>query len=227
MEKILRRISIMLSVIMMLGIFNLMEVKAYADAADDILKQLNEMNSATMEDVRVAQGTIKAYSDKSSSSDVAHTYSKGEVIYVSGSDTGWIEVFFQGDTLYIEEKDSKLMSASGDIDMDTVDRELEQIEADNVIIISEIERVRAETKRSRMWGIVIILIIVVVFIVGLVTMIQNRKKEKQQVVDVVSKENSDNTEAVGSDEPEADEFDHDIDDDLTFFDEFDKTKKDN
>lgn len=62
--------------------------------------------------------------------------------------------------------------------IDALDQEMKAMEAENQIVVEEVERQRAEKKNSMIWGVVIVLLVIGIFAVGILsTMRSEREKD--------------------------------------------------
>ncbi len=74
------------------------------------------------------------------------------------------------------------MEGKGIVDLEDAGlaEEMAALEAENKAFIENVERQRAELKRSRIWMVVIVVLIVAIFAVGIVSTIKQVKKEEGQ-----------------------------------------------
>ncbi len=63
-------------------------------------------------------------------------------------------------------------------DVAALDAEMEAEIAEAKLVVEEVERYRAEAKRSRIWGVVIVLLVVAIFAVGIISTIQVKKQKE-------------------------------------------------
>ncbi len=108
--------------------------------------------------------------------EIVHTYDSGAPVYVTGkTDNGWYRVLYQDIEGYVPV--SELIEQN--IDIAGLDREMEVVEEESKLVIEEVERYRAENKRSKIWGAVIILLVAGIFATGIFSTLKSGKEEKK------------------------------------------------
>lgn len=115
------------------------------------------------------------------------TYDEGDHIYVTGETrNGWYIVYRQGQTGYIKKNIVQGVGALQDgqalleeVDIEALDDELAALEVENKLIVEGVERYLTEARRSRVWGIVIVLLVIGIFAVGIVSTVRAEKKDKE------------------------------------------------
>lgn len=126
--------------------------------------------------------TLQKIDVKAEPDDKAETlfsYDAGAAVYVTGeTEDGWYIVFYQGKTGYINKDSSKEALSTKEVDIQALDEELEALQVRDKIIVEEVERYRAEARRSRIWGTVIVLLVVGIFVVGIVSTVRSERKNK-------------------------------------------------
>lgn len=129
---------------------------------------------------------IDAKEEPNENAAIAFSYDAGAIVCVSGeTDDGWYIVFYQGKTGYINKDSSKEALSTKEIDKEALDTELEELQVRDKIIVEEIERYRAEARRSRIWGTVIVLLVVGIFAVGIISTVRAEKnKEDGAIIDL-------------------------------------------
>ena len=53
--------------------------------------------------------------------------------------------------------------------MEGLDKEFQELEMESKILVEEVERYRTEARRSRIWGIVIVLLVAGIFVTGIIS----------------------------------------------------------
>ncbi|MBD5476283.1 MAG: hypothetical protein HDR17_09975 [Lachnospiraceae bacterium] len=130
-----------------------------------------------------AKDKIEAKAEPDEKAETVITYDAGSTIYVTGqTQEGWISVSYQGQTGYINMNIPEIRDnlEENEIDVAALDKEMEAEIAEGKMIIEEVERYRAEKKRSRIWGTVIVLLVAGIFAMGIVSGIQAEKAKKQE-----------------------------------------------
>lgn len=164
---------------------------------------------------------VEAKAKPDDNAETIFSYDKDAVVFVTGvTEDGWYIVYYQGQTGYINKKVAQVAeivqegqegqegqngSAAfevEDIDLEALDEEMEAQEMENKLIIEEVERARAETRRSRIWGAVIVLLVIGIFAVGIVSTIraEKKKKEVEEENNIPENKESDNDEKEKSGE---------------------------
>ena len=104
-----------------------------------------------------------------------------------------------------------------------LDGELAAVEAEGKMLVEEVERQRTETKRSRIWTIVIVVLIIGIFVTGIISTVKKEKDggaKSDGKKDDSKKGNPSKGGSVKDDKnskaaDNADEFDYYFDDDDT------------
>lgn len=96
---------------------------------------------------------------------------QGAMVFVIGA-TGedWYEITHSGQKMYVEKSAFQIPEADADLL-----QEVSRMEEENAMIIEAVERARAASRQSKIWGVIIILLIAGIFAVGIVSTIMNNK----------------------------------------------------
>ncbi len=138
--------------------------------------------TASLNQFMTAQERVEAKASPDDGAETVITYETGDTIFITGeTGDGWYTVLYQGITGYIP-VDVKENLEEVNLDVAALDAEMENQVAESKLVVEEVERYRAEAKRSRIWGIVIVVLVVAIFVVGIVSTIRVKKNK-----DVVSK----------------------------------------
>ena len=114
------------------------------------------------------------------------SYEVGDYVYVTGeTENGWLIVDYRGQTGYINVSSAVLEAE--EIDIEALDEEMAAQEMRNKLIAEEMERYYAESRRSKIWGAVIVLLVVGIFAVGIISTVGSEKRETEDddVIDLV------------------------------------------
>lgn len=145
--------------------------------ADELQKEegLTELNQ-----IMVTNEAVEARETPTNSGKVVITYESGASVFVIGeTKDGWYQVSYQDKEGYVK----KSALTMQEFDVEGMDKEFQQIEAEGKLVIEEVERYRAEAKRSRIWGIIIVLLIVGIFAIGIISTTRI-EKEKRKIIDL-------------------------------------------
>lgn len=147
---------------------------AQEEPEDSSIAELNQvMTIQTDCDVRELPDTDAA---------VVSSYTAGESVWVIGeTQDGWYKTSYQGQEGYIlkEYITGLQVEVEGQGTVDLVeaglDRELAAAEAEGKMLVEEVERQRAEGKRSRIWMVVIIVLVIGIFVTGIISVTKKGK----------------------------------------------------
>ena len=156
-----------------------LDVRAQEDSGDFSVTELNQV-------MTIAQD-CSVYESPSEDSAVVRDYTAGSSVWVTGeTQNGWYRISYQESEGYIlKDSTTGLMievEGKGIVDLEDAGlaEEMAALEAENKAFIENVERQRAELKRSRIWMVVIVVLIVAIFAVGIVSTIKQVKKEEGQ-----------------------------------------------
>lgn len=134
---------------------------------------------------KLMQATVKVDATEQPDEDsvVITTFEQGSPMLVTGeSQSGWYRITFQGKDGYVKMDTVKAAVQVEGESLEELDRELDEMEQTNKVIIEEVERMRAEQKRSRIWTVVIVVLVLSIFGVGIYsTIIANREDKEENV----------------------------------------------
>lgn len=100
----------------------------------------------------------------SADADVIMTFDAGSAVFVTGETSGgWYQISCQGRTGYVKEEALKDI----DVDLSALALEMEDTETEGKIVAEEVERVRKEDDRSRVWLIVLGVVMGGILITGI------------------------------------------------------------
>ena len=94
------------------------------------------------------------------------TYQSGQSVFVTGETAdGWYKVSYQDKEGYVR----KSLLFIQEFDVEGLDKEFQELEMESKILVEEVERYRTEARRSRIWGIVIVLLVAGIFVTGIIS----------------------------------------------------------
>lgn len=153
----------------MYSLFLSMSLSVYAEEAD----RDSEEGITALNQIMVATEAVEAKETPDQAAAVMITYEKDSTVFVTGETTdGWYRVSYQNITGYIP-KEKLAVQTYGE----ELDQEFKAMEEESVMIVEEVERYRAEARRSKIWGAVIILLIIGIFATGIIS---TGKKDKEE-----------------------------------------------
>lgn len=184
----------------------LLQVKANESGGDTAVTELNQVMTVLVD--------CEARELPQRGSAGVMSYSAGSPVWVIGETAdGWYLVSYQDEKGYIP-KDyiSELQVEVEDqgvvgLAEAGLDEEMTAVEAENKMVIEEIERQRGEAKRSHIWMIVIVLLVIGIFATGIISTVKaGKEKEKMKAKDEepedVSRKEVDSIEVIDLDAEE-------------------------
>lgn len=171
-----------LGLLAMLGLtlgFAVLPVKANENTDEVAVTELNQVMTILVD------CDAKEFPKRGAASVVS--YDAGSPVWVVGeTQDGWYMVSYQDKKGYIP-KDyiAELqveVADKGVVNLTDagLDAEMEAVEAENKMLVEEVERQRGETKRSHIWTIVIVLLVIGIFATGIISTIKSGKGTEEQ-----------------------------------------------
>ena len=174
--KSYKKISKLVLLLMMVVFLWVPSISAYAEVQVTELSKLMAAKSAT-----------DAFAEPEEQSEVVFSYEAEGSVLVTGETTdGWYRVVYQDKVGFVKKTDLK----DANIDVAALDEEFEAEEIEGKIFVEEVERIRAQITRSRIWGTIIVLLIVGIFGSGIYSTVKSEQKKKQ------NEQGTDNTEST-------------------------------
>lgn len=150
----------------------------YAAESEEVQENDTEINTATqLQQIMVTARKVEMKAEPDFTSETLMTYEKGASVFVIDAiDDDWVYVRYQDMTGYVD-KTALLMQTVDTADMDAeFAREAEQTK----FVLEEVERYKAEARRSKIWGTVIVVLVLGIFAMGIISGIRAKKKEEAQ-----------------------------------------------
>lgn len=201
------RIMRVLIMLLICGGIALFPITAYAQDEKVVVTKLETLLTATENTDALEKPVVGAT--------VIFSYEKDQSVLVTGeTQDGWYQVAYQGNTGYIQK--DKLGDSV--IDEEALQQEMENAEMADKLFVEEVERLRAEKSRSKIWGIVIILLVATIFALGIISSIKsmnndNNNKDNQNADEEKPAKNQEKEVNVAANEvPELDIIDIDDED---------------
>lgn len=164
----MKKVLLVLMSVLWLGI--LVSVPVRAEEA------LGEAETTELNQIMLANGKVEAKEMSDDSATVVITYESGAPVLVIGETTdGWYKVSYQDKIGYVHKSE---LTTQG-LDVEGLDKEMETAEAESKLVVEEVERYRAEARRSRIWGTFIILLVVGIFATGILSTVKAENKKKK------------------------------------------------
>lgn len=138
--------------------------------------QDSEEGITALNQIMVATEKVEAKETPDQAAAVMITYEKDSTVFVTGETSdGWYRVSYQNMIGYIP-KEKLAVQTYGE----ELDQEFKSLEEESVMIVEEVERYRAESRRSKIWGAVIIVLIAGIFATGIISTRKNGKDENKE-----------------------------------------------
>ena len=157
-------------VLLIFGIFSVFQLSAQAESEENKeVKELNCLMNTTEKTNALKNPDVNA--------NIVFSYKDGDSVMVTGeTEDGWYQVSYQGKTGYIQKE--KLVTS--EIDINALNQEMEEEQVQDKIFIEEVERLRAEMKRSKIWGALIVLLVASIFGLGITSTIKSNRRNKEE-----------------------------------------------
>lgn len=124
--------------------------------------------------IMTAQSRIEAKAEPEEQAPVVHSYEAGDSVFVTGEMAdGWYQITYQDVTGYVPVSSLTEM----EIDVEGLDAEFSTEEEEGKLVVETVERKRAEVKRARIWGTIIVVLVVGIFSLGIITAIKTNRVE--------------------------------------------------
>lgn len=181
----MKRILLVFAAVLFLGSMIALPVRA-----DELQR---EEGFTELSQIMVANEAVEAKEIPDSKGNTVITYESGAYVFVIGeTENGWYKVSYQDKEGYVK----KSVLTVQEFDVEGMDKEFQEIEAEGKLVIEEVERYRAEAKRSRIWGIIIVLLVVGIFATGIIstTRMGEEKKKAAESTDLSNGESGEKKE---------------------------------
>ncbi len=133
-----------------------------AEAEESVQKE----GIAELNQIMVADEAFEAKELPDDNSASVITYQSGQSVFVTGETAdGWYKVSYQDKEGYVR----KSLLFIQEFDVEGLDKEFQELEMESKILVEEVERYRTEARRSRIWGIVIVLLVAGIFVTGIIS----------------------------------------------------------
>ena len=133
-----------------------------AEAEESVQKE----GIAELNQIMVADEAFEAKELPDDNSASVITYQSGQSVFVTGETAdGWYKVSYQDKDGYVR----KSLLFIQEFDVEGLDKEFQELEMESKKLVEEVERYRTEARRSRIWGIVIVLLVAGIFVTGIIS----------------------------------------------------------
>lgn len=165
------------------GAKDMQYVRAVEDVAaiqlpdEDMSQSEDEISISELSQLMTADKDIDMKAEPLDSAEKIMTYHKGDPVFVTGETAdGWYRAIYQDKEGYIPKDSLSIL----EIDVAALDEEMARTEQEAELVVETVERYRAEARRSKIWGSVIVVLVVGIFATGIVSGIKSKKGKDEQ-----------------------------------------------
>lgn len=185
MKKQVRIISILTVMGICFGLSGITGNMQYAKALEDPAQiQLSgeakaESNAdiSELSQLMTAEESVDMKAAPEDSAEVIMSYQKGDSVFVTGETAdGWYRAIYQNKEGYIPKRYLSVQ----EIDVAALDEEMAMTEQEAQLVVETVERYRADARRSKIWGSVIIVLVLGIFATGIISGIKSAKGKEEQ-----------------------------------------------
>lgn len=124
--------------------------------------------------VMAAGEDIEVMAEPTEQSETVHVYEEGDSVLVIGEEQdGWYQIKYQDGTGYVPADSLTDL----DIDVEGIDEEFKIEEEEGKLVVEVVERKRAEIRRARIWGTIIVILVIGIFSLGIFSAIKANKEQ--------------------------------------------------
>lgn len=146
-------------------------IPLYAAADEAAVQAISESGQ-----LMVADEDVDMKAEPSDSAETVTSYKVGDSVFVTGETTnGWYRALYQGEEGYIPQNSLSVQ----EIDVEGLDAEMERSQQEAQLAMETLERYRAEARRSKIWGSVIVVLVLGIFATGIVSGIKSSKGKEE------------------------------------------------
>lgn len=162
------------------GLAGMEQSAIYAQAAQDgqaaqgIGSMQETIEVTELSQIMVAERDADMKAAPKEDAETLMTYEKGALVFATGETAdGWYRVTYQDKEGYVE-KDSLRVQ---EIDVEGLDAEMAVNEEEAKLVVETVEKYRAEARRSKIWGSVIVTLVAGIFAMGIFSAVRTKKEE--------------------------------------------------
>ena len=150
----------------------------YTEAASDVkMQESGDMEMAVQGVVLKAEKRTEMKASPEKTAETLMTFQAGDLIFaVEEMENGWYRMIYQDKEGYVE-KAGLMMQ---EIDVEGLNAEMAANEAETKFVVEVVEKYRADARRSKIWGTVIVLLVVSIFGVGIFSAIRSNQNEDDE-----------------------------------------------
>lgn len=134
-------------------------------------------NMTSLSQIMSADRNVDMKAEPAEESETLMTYEEGALLFVTGeTEDGWYRVIYQDKVGYVDKSALHIQ----EMDVEGLAAEMAANEEEGKLIIETVEKYRAQARRSRIWGGVIIVLVFAIFAVGIISAIRSKQEEGQK-----------------------------------------------
>lgn len=123
-----------------------------------------------------ANEAVDLKTEPEENAETIHSYQKDDPVFVTGKTAdGWYRAVYKGKEGYIPEKALLVQ----ELDVEGLDAEMDKTKQEAELVVETVEKYHEETRRSRIWGIVIGVLVVGIFATGIISGIRSKGKSEK------------------------------------------------
>ncbi len=156
------------------GIFGMKTSAICVQAAQD------ESQTTSYNQLMVAEQKVDMKAEPDVDAVTLMSYQKGDLVFVTGETAGgWYLVMYQDKNGYVE-KGALIVQ---ELDVEGIDAEMARYEQEGKLVVETVEKYHSESRRSKIWGGVIITLVFGIFAVGIFSALKAKKEEESGKAD--------------------------------------------
>ncbi len=128
-----------------------------------------------MSQIMIADEDVDMKATPEKTAESIMSYQEGDSVFVVGETAdGWYRVVYQDKEGYIP----KGSLHEREIDVAELDAEMERTKQEAELVVETVERYREETRRSKIWGTVIVILVAGIFATGIISSVRGKREEE-------------------------------------------------
>ncbi|MGN0308291.1 MAG: hypothetical protein ACI4DN_08740 [Lachnospiraceae bacterium] len=165
MRRFSKQVLVMLCMTILLGMGVVQKANAAAGDSVTILKMVT------------AEVTTEAKLEPDDAAGALTTFNAGsDILVVEEIDEEWYSIVYKGEIGYVRRADT----VDKVIDVEAIDEELAAEEYQGRLMMEEVEKKNAESKQSKIWGVIIVLLVLAIFGVGIYSHLVSKKNGNKE-----------------------------------------------
>lgn len=135
----------------------------------------SETEAASQNQIMVAEKDVDMKEAPDDNAPTVMTYEKGALIFTTGETAdGWYMVIYQDKKGYVK----KDFLSAQEMDVEGLDAEMEMNAQEGKLVMETVEKYRAEARRSKIWGSIIVILVAGIFAFGIFSAVKTKNDER-------------------------------------------------